>query len=192
MVEEVQPRADLQRRRFRSLRRVGWRGERNATRRLQLESGSSQQEDESDHGAMTPERSPPVTTLRKTPGRLSVSRAPGRASRAPAKLAEQLRRGDANGSHLRFADHRITSFRRRGQDNGRIPRRARKAMDGGSGRGLLAPAEDTQRPQRVPPAGPTVAVLERKVDLAAMRVLQQPGAIGLLLGSEQIDRFVHP
>ena len=31
MVEEVQPRADLQRRRFRSLRRVGWRGERNAT-----------------------------------------------------------------------------------------------------------------------------------------------------------------
>ena len=53
MVEEVQPRADLQRRRFRSLRRVGWRGERNATRRLQLESGSSQQEDESDHGAMT-------------------------------------------------------------------------------------------------------------------------------------------
>jgi hypothetical protein len=25
-----------------------------------------------------------------------------------------------------------------------------------------------------------------------MRVLQEPGAIGLLLGSEQIDRFVHP
>jgi len=110
-----------------------------------LESGSSKQEDESDHGAMTPERSRPVTTLRKTPGRLSVSRAPGRASRAPAKLAEQLRRGDAKGSHLRFADHRITSFRRRGEDNGRLPRRARKAMDGGSGRGLLAPAEVTQR-----------------------------------------------
>src|SRR6267142_3995450 len=58
--------------------------------------------------------------------------------------------------------------------------------------GLLVPAEDSQRPQRVPPAGPTVAVLEGKVDLARMRVLQQPGAIGLLLGSEQIDRFVHP
>ena len=64
--------------------------------------------------------------------------------------------------------------------------------DRGSGSGLLVPAEDTQRPQRVPPAGPTVAVLEREVDLAGMRVLQQPGAIGLLLGSEQVDRFVHP
>src|SRR6266542_1609947 len=64
--------------------------------------------------------------------------------------------------------------------------------DRGSGSRLLVPVEDTQRPQRVPPAGPTVAVLERKVDLAEMRVLQQPGAIGLLLGSEQIDRFVDP
>ena len=67
---------------------------------------------------------------------------------------------------------------------------AQSGTTGGSG--LLVPAEDTQRPQRVPPAGPAVAVLERKVDLAGMRVLQQPGAIGLLLGSEQIDRFVHP
>jgi hypothetical protein len=56
----------------------------------------------------------------------------------------------------------------------------------------LVPTQHTQRPERVPPAGPTVAVLERKVDLAGMRVLQQPGAIGLLLGSEQIDRFVYP
>jgi hypothetical protein len=64
--------------------------------------------------------------------------------------------------------------------------------DRGSGCGLLAPVEHTHRAQRVPPAGPTVAVLERKVDLAGMRVLQQPGAIGLLLGSEQIDRFAHP
>src|SRR5438093_7791896 len=65
--------------------------------------------------------------------------------------------------------------------------------DRGSGSsGPLVPAEDTERPQRVPPAGPTVAVLERKVDLAGMRVLQQPASIGLLLGSEQIDRFVHP
>jgi hypothetical protein len=37
---------------------------------------------------------------------------------------------------------------------------------------VLVPAEDTQRPQRVPPAGPVVAVLKRKVDLAGMRVLQ--------------------
>src|SRR3990170_3052853 len=70
--------------------------------------------------------------------------------------------------------------------------RAASKRDRGSGSGLLVPAEDTQRPHRVPPAGPTVAVLERKVDLAGMRVLQQPGAIGLLLGSEHIDRFVHP
>jgi hypothetical protein len=56
--------------------------------------------------------------------------------------------------------------------------------DRGSGSGLLVPTEDTQRPQRVPPAGPAVAVLKRKVDLAGMRVLEQPGAIGLLLGSE--------
>src|SRR5262249_45370461 len=62
----------------------------------------------------------------------------------------------------------------------------------GSGSGPLVPAEDTQRPQRVPSAGPTVAGLERKVDLAGMRVLQQPGAIRLLLGSEPIDRFAHP
>src|SRR5215813_9774382 len=57
----------------------------------------------------------------------------------------------------------------------------------GSSSRLLVPAEDTQRPERVPPAGPAVAVLESKVDPARMRVLQQPGAIGLLLGSEQID-----
>src|SRR5579862_6032013 len=54
------------------------------------------------------------------------------------------------------------------------------------------PAEDTQCSQRVPPAGPAVTVLERKVDLAGMRVLKQPGTIGLLFGSEQINRFVHP
>src|SRR6266850_2684839 len=67
-----------------------------------------------------------------------------------------------------------------------------RSYDRGSGCGLLIPAEDTQRPKRVPPAGPTVAVLERKLAFAGMRVLQQPGAVGLLLGSEQIDRFVHP
>ena len=72
----------------------------------------------------------------ETPGSISVSRASGRASRATAELAEPLRRGNAKGSHLRFADHRITSFRRRGQDNGEVPGRASKAMDGRPARRL--------------------------------------------------------
>ncbi len=42
----------------------------------------------------------------------------------------------------------------------------------GSGRRPIVPVEDTQRPQRVPPAGPAVAFLERKVHLSWMRVLQ--------------------
>src|SRR3712207_6960204 len=42
-----------------------------------------------------------------------------------------------------------------------------------SWRGLLVPVEDAQRPQRVPPAGPTVAVLEREVHRAGVCVLQQ-------------------
>src|SRR5579864_1505035 len=58
-------------------------------------------------------------------------------------------------------------------------------------RGPLVPAEHTQCSQRVPPAGPSVTVLELKVDLAGMRVLKWPGAVGLLSGSEQINRFVH-
>jgi hypothetical protein len=60
--------------------------------------------------------------------------------------------------------------------------------DRGSGSGLLVPAEDTHRPQRIPPAGATVAVLECKVDRAGMRVLQQPGAIGLLYAEVVIRR----
>lgn len=40
------------------------------------------------------------------------------------------------------------------------------------------------------PLEPIVAVLEHKVDLAGMRVLQEPGAIALLFGSEQVDCFV--
>src|SRR2546427_7241754 len=57
---------------------------------------------------------------------------------------------------------------------------------------LLVPTEDPQRAQGVPPAGPTIAVLEREVDRAGMGVLQKPRPVGLLLGSEQINRFVHP
>ena len=45
-----------------------------------------------------------------------------------------------------------------------MPPRRRTCREGdrGSGSGLLVPAEDAQRPHRVPPAGPTVAVLKRK------------------------------
>ena len=41
-------------------------------------------------------------------------------------------------------------------------------------------------------AGLTIAVLECEVDLAGMSVLQQPRAIALLLGSEQLNCFVQP
>src|ERR1700736_3061210 len=55
---------------------------------------------------------------------------------------------------------------------------------------LLVPTEDPQCTQRVPPAGPTIAILEREVDRARMGVLEKPRAIGLLLGSEQISCFI--
>ena len=64
--------------------------------------------------------------------------------------------------------------------------------------GLRAPAEDTERPQRVPPAGAIVAVLERRVDFAGMRVFQQPGAIGWQLRCDvtrppdALGRMGHP
>jgi len=57
---------------------------------------------------------------------------------------------------------------------------------------LLVPSEDTERTESSPLAGATVADLEHKADFAGLRVLQHPCAIDLLLGSEQIDRFVHP
>ena len=63
---------------------------------------------------------------------------------------------------------------------------SRMALSGTScSLGLLMPVGDRRGPERVPPAGPTVPVLEPKVDLAAIRVLQQPRAIGLP-GSEQV------
>src|SRR5215216_2298132 len=76
------------------------------------------------------------------------------------------------------AGHQPAAFLPRHRRRGRASRRGRSA-----GR-LPVPVEDTQSPERVPPAGPAVAVLEREVDLAGMRVLQQPGAVGLLFGSE--------
>src|ERR1700728_1618476 len=60
-----------------------------------------------------------------------------------------------------------------------------------SGRGLFVPFEKTQCPECVPSAWPVIALLQLKVDLAGMRILPEPGAIGLHLGSEQIDRFLH-
>src|SRR5579885_791130 len=75
----------------------------------------------------------------------------------------------------------------------RATRRRRRAGRGrGSGPGLLVPAQDTQRPQGVPPARPAVAVLKLEVDRAGMRVLQQPGAVGLSPGAEHRDRSLQP
>src|SRR6202035_4728625 len=63
-----------------------------------------------------------------------------------------------------------------------------RSTPGSSGaESLLVPTEDPQRAQRVPPARPTIAILEREVDRARVGVLQKPPAIGLLLGSEQIN-----
>src|SRR5262249_27090466 len=56
----------------------------------------------------------------------------------------------------------------------------------------LVPAENPQRTQRVPSAGPAVAVLEREMDRAGMGVLQEPRSVRLRLGPEQSNRFVDP
>jgi hypothetical protein len=55
----------------------------------------------------------------------------------------------------------------------------------------LVPPKHPERAQRVPPAGQSIAGLEREVDRAGMCVLQKPRAIGLPFGSQQIDRFLH-
>ena len=46
--------------------------------------------------------------------------------------------------------------------------------------------------QGVPAAGPIIALLHQEMDPAGVSVLQQPPAIGLPLGSEQINSFVEP
>ena len=56
---------------------------------------------------------------------------------------------------------------------------------------LVVPVEDTQRPQRVPPARPPVAVLESELGLADVGVLQQPGAVWLPLVSDQLHGLGH-
>ena len=48
----------------------------------------------------------------------------------------------------------------------------------------LVPIENTQRTQRVPPAGLTIAVFKREMDFAAIGVFQQPRPVGLALGAE--------
>ena len=53
-------------------------------------------------------------------------------------------------------------------------------------------SEHAQRAQRVPAAGPAVAVLEREVDRARVRVLEQPRAVGLLLRRTSVDRLGQP
>src|SRR5437764_8210016 len=57
---------------------------------------------------------------------------------------------------------------------------------------LVVPAQNPYGAKSVPPAGPTIAFLKRKIDLAGMRVLQQPSTIRLPLGTKQIDCFIHP
>ena len=59
-------------------------------------------------------------------------------------------------------------------------------------RGCARPAQDAQGPQRVPAAGLTVAGVHLEVDRALVRVLQEPGAVGLLLGADQLDRLPCP
>ena len=56
---------------------------------------------------------------------------------------------------------------------------------------LLVPTEHPQRPQRVPFARTTIAVLEREVDRSGMGVFEQPGPIRLLLRPKQVNRSVH-
>src|SRR6266508_3313887 len=70
--------------------------------------------------------------------------------------------------------------------------RARCAFKLSGSLDVLVPIENAYRAQRVPPPGKTVAVFERKVNRTRTRVLEQPRAVGLLPGSEQIDRFVDP
>ena len=51
--------------------------------------------------------------------------------------------------------------------------------------GSLVPAEDTQRPQRVPPARPAVAVVQLEIDVPGW-VFQQPRAVRPLLRSQHL------
>lgn len=69
----------------------------------------------------------------------------------------------------------------------RVPGNATVAFRSGTTAG---PAELS--PQSVLPAGPPVAALQLEVNLPGKRVFEQPGAIGLSLRSEQLDRLVHP
>ena len=59
--------------------------------------------------------------------------------------------------------------------------RATRTLRGGC---ALRPAQDAQGPQRVPAAGLTVAGVHLEVDRALVRVLQEPGAVGLLLRAD--------
>src|SRR2546427_11265673 len=65
-----------------------------------------------------------------------------------------------------------------------------RAPSGVAQASLLVPTEDTQRAQRAPAAGPTIAVFEREMDRAGVGVPQKPAAVRLSLGSQQINRLV--
>ena len=53
------------------------------------------------------------------------------------------------------------------------------------------PAKNPQGSEGVPSAGLAVAILQDEVNLARMRVLQEPAAVGLPLGSEQLDGLLY-
>jgi len=61
----------------------------------------------------------------------------------------------------------------------------------GSSSGFVVPVDDTQSPERIPSARLVVTLLELKMHLAGICILQQPSTIRLLLGSQQMDRFVY-
>src|SRR5690348_1210459 len=69
---------------------------------------------------------------------------------------------------------------------------ARRRWSGLRGSRPLVPVEDPQRAKRVPTAGFAVAILEREVDGAAVRVLKEPRAAGLSLRPHELDRFGDP
>src|SRR5690349_18784669 len=56
----------------------------------------------------------------------------------------------------------------------------------------VRPAQYAQCAQGVPTARPAVTVLHDEVDGAGVSVLEQPGAVRLLLGPDEFDRLGHP
>lgn len=56
----------------------------------------------------------------------------------------------------------------------------------------VVPVEDPQRPQSVPPARPSVAVLEVELGLPWVGVLEQPGAVDFAFATDKLHRLGNP